>query len=163
MDAQSHSIGDAVAHFQELEGERSQGQRLGARDLVERHLALQPVLTQLGVHQAECQLSAVDRGVHFLQQIGQGAHVVLVPVGEDDAEHPLLVLHEVRVVGQDEVDAQHVVIGEHQAGVDHEQGFAILQDHHVLADGPQSPEGDDFERLFSHVANRCLRYARWRL
>jgi len=50
-----------------------------------------------------------------------------------------------------------------KAGVDHEQGFAILQDHHVLADGPQSPEGDDFERLFSHVANRCLRYARWRL
>ena len=119
-------------------------------DLVERHLALQPVLAQLGVDQRQGQPGAVHRHVDLLEQVGQRAHVVLVAVGEDDAQHAVLVLHDVGEVGQHQIDAEHLVVGEHEAGVDDENGVAVLQDHHVLADGPQSPEGYDFERLFSH-------------
>ena len=126
-------------------------------DLVQRHLALQPVLAQLGVHQAQGQPGAVDRRVHLLEQVRQSAHVVFVPVREDDAQHPLLVLHDVGEVGQHQVDAEHLVIGEHEAGVEHEARVAILEDHHVLADGPQPAEGDHFESMFSHESGLCLR------
>ena len=61
VDAQAHPVGDAVTHLEELQHERPQRERLGAGYLVERHLALQPVLAQLGVHQPQGEPGAVDR------------------------------------------------------------------------------------------------------
>ncbi len=86
---------------------------LARRHLVQRGLTLQPVLAQLGVHQPQGQPGTVDRNVDFLQQVGQGSHMVFVTVGEQYAQHPLTVLDHVGEIGQHEVDAQHLVVGEH--------------------------------------------------
>ncbi len=109
-----------------------------------------PVLAELGVDEPQGQTRTVHGHVDLLQQVGQRAHMVFVAVGDEYAEHAVLVLDHVGEVGQDQIDAQHIVVGEHEAGIDDKQGVAVLQNHHVLADGPQSAQGYDFERLSRH-------------
>ena len=68
--------------------------------------------------------------------------MVLVAVGEDDPEHLLVLSEQVADVGDDEVDAGHVLAGEHQAGVDDQDLVVPLQGPHVAADLAEPAEGD---------------------
>ncbi len=52
------------------------------------------------------------------EDVGQGAGVVFVAVGDDDAPQLVAVLEDVGDIGDDQVDAQHLLFGEHEAGVD---------------------------------------------
>ena len=46
-------------------------------------------------------------------------------------------------IGDDVIDPQHVIIGEHQPGI-HDQDLAVVfVGHHVLADLAQAADGDD--------------------
>src|SRR5436305_1960922 len=56
------------------------------------------------------------------------------PVGNDDAAHLVAALFQVGDVGDDQVDAQHRLLGEHEAAVDHDDVVAVLEGHHILAD-----------------------------
>ncbi len=56
-------------------------------------------------------------------------------------------LLEVGDVGDDEVDAEHLLVGEHQAAVDDDDVVAVLEHVHVLADLADAAERDDAERL----------------
>ena len=56
-------------------------------------------------------------------------------------------LLEVGDVGDDEVDAEHLLVGEHQAAVDDDDVVAVLEHVHVLADLAHPAERDDPERL----------------
>ena len=64
-------------------------------------------------------------------------------VREHDAAHTLLVLPEVSDVRDDEIDAEHLLVGEHETGVDHDDVVALLDRHHVLPDLADSAERDD--------------------
>ena len=77
---------------------------------------------------------------------GQAADVVLV--GVRDQERPDLgaVLLEVRDVGDDEVDAEHLLVREHEPAVDDDDVVAVLEHVAVLADLPYPAERDDAER-----------------
>ena len=72
----------------------------------------------------ERQRRAVDRHGDLAQQVLQRPDVVLVAVRGDDGDDPRSVLAQVREVGQHEVDAVHVRVGEHQPAVD-EQDAAV--------------------------------------
>src|ERR671910_775900 len=52
-----------------------------------------------------------------------------------------------RELGEDEVDAEHLLVGEHESTVDDDDVVAILEDVHVLADLAHPAERDDTERL----------------
>ena len=52
-------------------------------------------------------------------------------------------LLDVADVRDDEVDAEHLLFGEHEAGVDGDHVVAVLEQHHVLADLAETAEGDD--------------------
>jgi hypothetical protein len=102
------------------------------------------VLAQLGVEQCQGQLGAHQRDVGALaQQVGDAADVVLVPVGEDDGDDVVKPRPERVEVGQDQVDARLVVLGEQHAAVDDQQLAAVLQHGHVAADLPQPTERRD--------------------
>ena len=77
------------------------------------------------------------------------ADVVLVAVGDEDAPDPVLVLDEVGEVGDDHVDAVHVVVGEAHAAVHHDDVAAVLVDGQVLADLVQTAQGNNFQ-FFCH-------------
>ena len=73
--------------------------------------------------------------------------MVLVAVGQDDAAHRLPVLLQVRDVGDDEVDAEHLGLGEREAAVDDEDLVVDLDDGDVLADLAHPAERDDAQRI----------------
>ena len=128
--------------------EGSDLERRPGHDLWRVDLVLELVLAQLRAHEAERQLGAVDRHVRKVaQDVGQRAHVVLMRVREEDAAHLRLVVLQVGDVGDDEVDAEHLLVGEHQAGVDDDHVVALLDGHHVLADLANTAERDHAKRV----------------
>ena len=64
-------------------------------------------------------------------------------VREDDAAHLLLVLLQIGDVGDDEIDAQHLLVREHEARVDDDDVVALFEREHVLADLADTTERDD--------------------
>ena len=77
------------------------------------------------------------------QQVGHGADVVLVAVRQHDRLDVVEPVLDVVEVGQDQVDAGVVVLGEEHAAVDDEQPARVLDDGHVAADLAEPAEGDD--------------------
>ena len=73
--------------------------------------------------------------------------MVLVPVGDDDRLDVARALAQVGEVGQHEVDPDHLGRRKAQADVDDDDPVVVLDDRHVLADLPQSAEGQDAQRL----------------
>ena len=69
--------------------------------------------------------------------------MVFVRVGEEHAVDPIGVLPQVREVGEDEVDARHVGVGEHEPAVDDEDAVVDLEAEAVAADLPEPTEEDD--------------------
>ena len=111
-------------------------------------------LLQLRLDHAQRELGRVDghlaSQVH--QQVRQRARVVLVAVRDDDAAKLLLVLEHVGVVGQHQVDAGLLVVGEHQARVHEHHVVAVLECGHVLTNAVEASQRDDPQRrlLFRH-------------
>ena len=95
------------------EGEAAAGQHLDQLGVVE-----QAVLFELAFDVGEGELGAVDGDVELGEDPGQAADVVFVAVGEDDGADVVAVLDEIADVGNDDVDAEQLFFGEHQAGVD---------------------------------------------
>ena len=91
----------------------------------------------------ERQLRAVDRHLDVAEQEGEPARVVLVRVGEEHALDPVRVVAEVREVREDEVDAGHVGVGEHEPAVDDEDAVVDLEAEAVAADLTEPTEEDD--------------------
>ena len=72
---------------------------------------------------------------------------------------PLLDVSDVRDY---EVDAEHVLVGEHQAGVDDRRGpRSSRRIMHVLADLPEAAQGDDFQ-CFRHGLEERVALLVWR-
>ena len=72
--------------------------------------------------------------------------MVLVGMGDQERLDVGAALLEVGDVGDDEVDAEHLLVGEHEPAVDDDDVVAVLEDVHVLADLPHPAERDDAER-----------------
>src|SRR5207302_1718241 len=66
-----------------------------------------------------------------------------VPMCEDDRLHLVEAVLEVLEVGEDEVDAWVVVLGEEHATVDDEQLAGVLDHRHVAAYFAEPPQRDD--------------------
>ena len=110
---------NGVRHGKERDVESTQGYGRAVLDLAKLG-ALDVVLGELALDDAKGELTGVDGHLvrEVLQQVRKGARVVLVAVGDDNAAQLVLVLQDIGVVGQDEVDARLLVIGEHEAGIE---------------------------------------------
>ena len=149
LDGEGHRVGNGVVDVDELHAEPPGLDHLARLAGDELGLVQQAVLLQLQLHQPRGHAGGVDGHVDIPQQIGDGADVILVTVGQEDAPDLLLVLDQIGEVRDDHVDAVHVVVGEAHAHVHHDDVVAILVDGHVLADLIESAQGDDFQ-FFSH-------------
>ena len=95
----------------------------------------------LRAQQRQGQLGADQRDVLPLaQEVRRGADVVLVAVGEDQRLDGVEPVPDRLEVGQDQVDAGVVVLGEEHAAVDDEQPAGVLEDGHVAADLAEAAE-----------------------
>ena len=127
-----------------LEPERPPCYLLPGLEHLQRRVA-ELVLLELRAHQPHGQRAAVDHRRHaeLAQHVGQGADVVLVPMGEHDRLDVVRALAQVGEVRQHEVDAEHLGGREHEAGVDDDDPVVVLDHGHVLADLPEPPERED--------------------
>ena len=107
------------------------------------------MLLQLQLDEAGGEAGAVDGHVDLLEDVGNGADVVLVAVSDEQAPDPGLVLDEVADIGDHAVDAVHVVPGEGHAAVHHDDFAAVLIGGHVLANLVETAKGDNFQ-FFCH-------------
>ena len=124
------------------------GDELGATD--------HPRLLDAVAGQAERQRRPVDRERDVAQQEGEAAGVVLVRVGEEHGLDPVGVLAQVGEVGEDEVDAGHVDLGEHDPAVDDEDAVLDLEAEAVPADLTEPAEEDDLDRRRAHTGSDLI-------
>ncbi len=113
----------------------------------DERVVVELVLLDLVAQEAAREDGGVDGHAGELREhVGQGSDVILVGMGDQERPDVGAALLEVADVGDDEVDAVHLLVGEHQAAVDHDDVVAVLEDVHVLADLPHPAERDDAER-----------------
>jgi hypothetical protein len=141
-DRDRQRVGDRVVDRHELQPERAELDDVALLDLV-LHRLPEPVLAQLAGDQRQGQLGADQRDVLPLpQQVRHRTDVVLVAVGEDDSLDGVQAVPDRFEVGEDQVDAGLMVVGEQDAAVDDEQSAVVLEDGHVATDLAQSTERD---------------------
>ena len=71
--------------------------------------------------------------------------MVFVSMGQNNRSEFFTVFPEVVEIGNDQVHAGHVVVGEHEARIHNHHMRTVLKDHHVEADFPESPQWYDFQ------------------
>ena len=97
------------------------------------------MLLELAVDVGEGELGAVDGNVVELgEDPGESADVVLVAMGEDDGADEVFILDEVGDVGDNDVDAEELGLGKHEAGVDDDDVVFIAEGETVHAELAES-------------------------
>ena len=151
----AHRVRDRVADPERDHVERPDLD-LVARVEREQRVVVELVLLDLVAEQAAGEGGGVDRHARELRQhVRQRADVVLVGMGDEERLDVGAAFLEVGDVGDDEVDPEHLLVGEHQAAVDDDDLVAVLEDVHVLADLAHPAERDDAERLVVGRWHRC--------
>ena len=70
--------------------------------------------------------------------------MVFVAVRKDYRPEAVSVFEHVRNIGDNQVDSEHVVFGEHESRVNHNHFVAVADNCHVLADFAQTAERNNF-------------------
>ncbi len=153
LDRQRHAIHQRVRHADGLDGERPDGELHLRLDLDQLDLVEQLMLFQLAFHVGQRELGGVHRNLELAQDPRQAADVVLVPVRQHNGAHMLLVLNQVGDVGDNNVDAQQLRLGEHQARVDHNNVVFPAHCQAVHSELAQPAQGNDLQLFCLHL---CL-------
>ena len=111
---------------------------------------LQSVLLQLELDKPGGQARTIDGEIDLLEDIGDGADVVLVAVGDEQTAQAGPVLHQIADIGNHAVDAVHIIARECHAAVHHDDLTAVFIDGHILADLIQTAKRNNFQ-FFCHI------------
>src|SRR6266516_1944284 len=125
---------DRVAHSHRLDAEGDQLHGVPHSNLAQVRLAQDAMLPKLRLDESQRQPRAEHGNVQLLQRKRQATDVVLMPVGEENPEDLAPAVEQIRDVGQDQVDAEHVLLREHQPGVHDQDSVLPLERPHVDAD-----------------------------
>jgi hypothetical protein len=112
-------------------------------DDVDLDLVGQPLLLELPGDQPSGEGGGVERDSEVGGEIGDGADMVLVPVGEDDPEKVLPVLLDEGEVGQDQLDTRIGRVGEGHPQIDHDPLALAAVEIDVHADLARSAEREE--------------------
>src|SRR5215472_7049034 len=145
-DAVDKRVRDANGHDAEgAEREAAAGQHLDEVSIVE-----EAVFVELALDIGECELGAVDRDVQLGKNPGQAADVILMAMGEDNGADQGAVFYEKADIGDDDVDAEELFLGEHEAGVDDDDVVTETEGEAVHAELAQPAERDNLQLVCSH-------------
>ncbi len=105
----------------------------------------QAVLLEFGASQRQGEGRAVNRCVHFVEQIREPADVVLVPVRQHYGAQAFLVLSNIGKIRHHDVDAQQFGVGKHDSAIDHDHVSVVLVGHHIHPELAHTAEGDGLQ------------------
>ena len=152
------SVRDAVVDVDQLDVKAAELYMPAGVHLDERRGRGETVLLQFVLDQTDGQRGAVDRHVHLREQIRDAADMVLMAVGDDHAADAVAVLLQIGEIRDDQIDAEHIAVGErHTAVNDHDIALA-LKHGEVLADLVETAEEGDLDRRLG--GDDLLRLAR---
>ena len=148
-DRQRRAFRDRMGDRHELDVERADRHARAGPDDLDRNLRRARLAEPARLGEAGGEGRGVDLSAEARPQIGERADVVLVRVGDDDADEVLPHLLDEADVRHDRVDARQVLAGEGDAEIDH-QPFARLRrpvtvERAIHADFAQAPEGREHE------------------
>jgi hypothetical protein len=103
------------------------------------------MLVELAFYVGECELGAVDGHVKLGEDPREAADVILMAMRKDDGADEGTVFDEIADVGDDDVDAEELFLGEHQAGVNDDDVVAETEGEAVHAEFAQAAERDDLQ------------------
>ena len=144
MNRQSHTIHQAVRHLNGMDRERAELEALVRPDFVQFGVVKQSMLFQFVFDIGEGELRAPNRNIQFAKDPWQGADMVLVPMGENDAAYPLAVLNQIGDIGNNDIDTQQFSFGEHEAGINDDDIVAPADGHAVHSELAQAAERAQF-------------------
>jgi hypothetical protein len=156
-------VGDRMVDVDKFDLKRPDLEHFVRRDREHVHLVVQVVLLELRLHHLEGEFAGVQRHVDFLEEVRKRADVVLVAVGQQHAIEPVEIVHDVRPVRQDVVDAVGFGLREGVPAVDHQHGAVALHEGTVHADFIEATQRDepqivvvvratcDFVFIFTHA------------
>ena len=137
LDVHGERVGDRVGDGDEFEVERADLELVASLDL--HHGGMLVVLLAFRLNEGEGQLGADQRDVRAqLEQVGHAADVVLVAVGEHQGVDLVETVLDVAEIGQDEIHARLLLLGEEHAAVDEQQVTVVFDHVHVAADFTQA-------------------------
>ena len=143
-DGKGHRVGDGVVDVDELHRELARPDGLTRLAGHQLHLVHQAVLLQLQADQSRGHSGGIDGGVDVPHEIGDAPDMVLVAMGDEDGPDPIPILDQIGEVGDDHVDAVHIVVREPHPHVHDDDVAAVLIDGEILADLVQTAQRDDF-------------------
>ena len=126
LDAEGNGIGDGVVDVDEFHAEAAGLHHVAGLMGDQLGLVQEAVFLQLQLNEPQGQGRGVDGGIDGLQHIGQGADVILVSVGDKEATELLLIFGKVGHIGDHQIHAVHIVLGETETAVDDDHILAIL-------------------------------------
>ena len=124
-DRQRAALGDRMGDGDEFDVERPDVDPLALRDHLDRDLGRAGLAEAARLGEAGGEAGHVDVDAEPRPEFGERADMVLVGVGDDEADEVLLRLLDEGEVGHDEIDARQILAGEGEAEIDH-QPFAAL-------------------------------------
>ena len=134
FDGQRSSIYDAVIGLDKFNVKLSQLDNIPERnDMALRNLE-KIMLAQLVFDDAHCQPCSVNGNIDLFQNIGQGADVVFVTVGNNKALYLVNILLQISCIRNDKIDTEHVVLREGKAAVHNHNTVPELERGNVHAD-----------------------------
>ena len=157
LDGQGDTVDQAVGDGNTLDREGAHGKPLSRDDFHELGGLFEPVLPQLVAQEPQGQARAVHGNLETLQDVGQGPDVVLVGMGQDDGPGRLPLFLQIADIRDDQVDAQELGAGEHDAAVHRDHGVTPLQRQHVGAELSQPSQGNDPQGFHLGLASRHRR------
>src|SRR5690349_7270556 len=156
VNGQGDAIHQAVRYLDGIDGERADLEAFAGLDLVEHGIIEQRVLFQLALDVGERELGTVHRNIELGEQPGQPSDVVFMAVGKDNGAHAFTIFEQVAEVGDDDVDAQQLGFGEHQARVDDDDVVTPANGHTVHSEFAESAERYDLKFSGWHVQSSML-------
>ena len=102
-------------------------------------------LSQLVPEEFDGHRRGINRRFDQVDHVRYRTDVVFMTVRDHDRANAVGVFGQVVEVGDDHLDARHVVLREEYAGVDDDDVLAHLEDHHVLANLSEPAERQDLE------------------
>ena len=147
LDGNPQSVGDRVTDGNERDLEDAKRDRFSRFDLHQPRLVSRRGLQHLPLDHPQSKFGAVHGNVEFGQHERQRADMVLMAMGDQDAADFFSILFKIGDIGNDKVDAQHLLIGKHQAGIDHHNVIFVFYGVHILADFPQPAQGNKLQRF----------------
>ena len=142
LDGKPHCIGNGMVHTDKAHAETTH------IDNVPLHYRMQiarihTIFLETAFQNAQRQTRTINRHIELFEDIGQGTDMVFVPMGQDNRLNHIAILQKIADIRNNEVHAQHIFFGEHEPRINHENFIANTDDRHVLADFPQSAQGNN--------------------